>query len=175
MKMPEEKSMQLIDDSYYPMLLAALPSNVPRLLFTNNLNLTSKNSVGTMQMTLNSAAAAAAVGMSTMNKMNKNPIRSNHSITTTTTKMKDSSTMIMEPLLFENNSSAIMKIPIVRNELHIGKISIDNHGQLYLCKTINTNLTRSIDIIVRLEVFGEYFFFISNILVGLFLARHIII
>lgn len=159
--MPEEKSMQLIDDSYYPMLLATLPSNVPRLLFTNNLNLTSKNSVGTMQMTLNSAAAAAAaVGMSTMNKMNKNPIRSNHSITTTTTtKMKDSSTMIMEPLLFENNSSAIMKIPIVRNELHIGKISIDNHGQLYLCKTINTNLTRSIDIIVRLEVFGEYFFF----------------
>nr|XP_046913514.1 uncharacterized protein LOC124494395 isoform X2 [Dermatophagoides farinae] len=95
-----EKSMQLIDDSYYPMLLAALPSNVPRLLFTNNLNLTSKNSVGTMQMTLNSAAAAA-VGMSTMNKMNKNPIRSNHSITTTTTKMKDSSTMIMEPLFLK--------------------------------------------------------------------------
>ena len=153
MKMPEEKSMQLIDDSYYPMLLASLPSNIPRLLFTNNLNFTSKNSA-----IVSPNIGAASAEMIMQNKMNKNLIRLNHSTTTTTTKTKDSAKINMEQSGFENISNGMMKIPIVRNELHIGKISIDNHGQLYLCKTINTNLTRSIDIIVRLEVFGEHFF-----------------
>lgn len=126
-KMPEEKSMQLIDDSYYPTTL-----NVPRSLFTN---FTAKNSAKTMMST--------DVEMATINKMNKNLNQLNYS---TTTKTKDSS------------DNGMMKIPIVRNELHIGKISIENHGQLYVCRTINTNVTRSIDIIVRLEVFGEHIF-----------------
>ncbi|XP_027203547.2 uncharacterized protein LOC113797380 isoform X3 [Dermatophagoides pteronyssinus] len=144
----EEKSMQLIDDSYYPMLLASLPSNIPRLLFTNNLNFTSKNSA-----IVSPNIGAASAEMIIQNKMNKNLIRLNYS-TTTTTKTKDSAKINMEQSGFENINNGMMKIPIVRNELHIGKISIDNHGQLYLCKTINTNLTRSIDIIVRLEVFA---------------------
>lgn len=45
---------------------------------------------------------------------------------------------------------------IVRNELFVGTITIaKHHGQMFLCKISNSNLTKSMDLIVRIEVVGE--------------------
>lgn len=46
---------------------------------------------------------------------------------------------------------------IVRNVLQLGIIHSANNRQLYLCRTSNSNLTKPLDIIVRLEILGTVF------------------
>ena len=43
---------------------------------------------------------------------------------------------------------------LVRNELHLGTVRDANHGQLYLCRTSNSNLSKPLDAIVRLEIYS---------------------
>lgn len=42
----------------------------------------------------------------------------------------------------------------VRNELHLGTVEDANHGQLYLCRTSNSNLSKPLDSIVRLQIYS---------------------
>lgn len=43
---------------------------------------------------------------------------------------------------------------MVRNELHLGTVRDANQGQLYLCRTSNSNLSKPLDAIVRLEIYS---------------------
>lgn len=44
---------------------------------------------------------------------------------------------------------------LVRNELHLGRIDDVQHGQMYLCRAGNSNMSRALDLIVQLNVLSE--------------------
>lgn len=137
----EGKHMQLIDDSYFPL-------DISPQLYASQYGI-EENDI--WMATIKNLPTA--IGSKTTLASSRNEETPLTTIAPLTKKYPTDSIDYNFDAAFGDAHEPKM-INIVRNELNIGKISIDNHGQLYLCKTSNSNLTKPADLIVKLEVYG---------------------